>query len=68
MDEFLVESCTKDADEVGQLMCEAYKYASEACYKWHKNNPDLFGNSTPVLFPFNLDGGFKVGNTYLATH
>ena len=49
-------------------MCEAYEYASNACYEWHKNNPHLFPNEGTPDFAFNLDGGYKVGMTYLATH
>lgn len=49
-------------------MCESYKYASDQCFEWHKKHPELYGNSSPVIFPFNLDGGYKIGQDYLATH
>lgn len=68
MDEFLVEASEEDAEEAGKLMCEAYKYASDKCFEWHKENQELFANSSPVLFPFDLDGGYKVGTDYLQTH
>lgn len=73
MDEFLVEASVVDAEEAGKLMCEAYKYASDACYEWYLENEHLFPNEGNATFPFNLDGGFKmseVGNkgNYLQTH
>lgn len=64
-DEVLIEASDEDAEEVGQLMCDAYKYASDQCLEWHKNNSDYFNH---VSFPFNLDGGFKVGTSYLEVH
>ncbi len=73
MDEFLVEASDEDADAAGALMCEAYKVASDACYEWYLENEYLFPNDGKPLFPFNLDGGYKLselGNkgTYLQTH
>lgn len=55
-------------------MCEAYKYASDKCFEWYKENPDKFPNiHGGVLFAFNLDGGYKVSElgakgNYLQTH
>ena len=74
MDEFLVEASDGDAEDAGKLMCEAYKYASDKCFEWYKENPDKFPNITGgVLFSFNLDGGYKVSDlgakgNYLQTH
>lgn len=68
MDEFLCESSEEDADAIGKLMCEAYKYASDRCYEWHMNRHSLFPNQGTPLFAFNLDGGWKVGDNYLQTH
>lgn len=67
-DEFLCEASEGHQDVTGKLMCEAYKYASNECYNWHKNYPDLFPNKGGVLFPFDLDGGYKTGLCYLDTH
>ncbi len=73
-DEFLVEASDQDAEEAGKLMCESYKYASDKCFEWYKENPNKFPNiHGGVLFAFNLDGGYKVselGNkgNYLQTH
>lgn len=64
-DEFLVESSEEDAEEVGQLMDDAYKYASDVCWEWHKKNSSYFKH---ISFPFNLAGGYKVGETYLEVH
>lgn len=68
MDEFLVECAEEQADVIGKLMCEAYKYASDECYKWHMKHQDLFPNNGTPIFAFNLDGGFKIGDNYLETH
>lgn len=67
-DEFLCEASDQDADEVGKLMCRAYKYASDFVFEWYKENPDMFPNHGAPEFAFNLDGGFKVGDNYLSTH
>lgn len=63
-DEFLVESNPDCADEVGQLMCEAYEYVSTACWEWHKNKSSWFKPS----FAFNLAAGYKVGENYWDCH
>lgn len=65
MDEFLVEASDKDANAVGQLMCDAYEYASNECLKWHKAESAWFKD---LSFAFNLAGGFKVGKNYLDVH
>lgn len=64
-DEFLVESNPACQQEVGALMCESYKYASDKCFEWHKEHSQWFSD---LEFPFNLDGGFKVGETYCDVH
>ena len=64
-DEFLCESHEDCADEVGKLMTDSYKYASDRCFEWHQTESKWFSDLT---FPFNLDGGFKVGYTYLDVH
>ena len=64
-DEFLVDSTPEAADEVGALMCESYKYASDECFKWHQEHSKWFKDLT---FAFNLDGGYKIGYNYLQVH
>lgn len=64
-DEFLVESNEDCKDEVGRLMCESYKYASDECFKWHKEHSQWFKD---LEFPFNLDGGYKLGKNYYDVH
>lgn len=64
-DEFLCESHEDCAEEVGQAMCDAYKFASDACFEWHKENSSWFKD---LSFAFNLDGGYKVGLDYLSVH
>jgi hypothetical protein len=67
-DEFLTEAPEELADEVGALISESYKYASDECFRWYTENPDKFPNEGKPLFPFNLDGGYKIGNNYLEVH
>lgn len=64
-DEFLCESHEDCADEVGKAMTASYKYASDMCFEWHKTKSKWFKQLT---FAFNLDGGYKIGHTYLETH
>tara|TARA_R110000803_G_scaffold13482_9_gene37931 strand:- start:13627 stop:15951 length:2325 start_codon:yes stop_codon:yes gene_type:complete len=64
-DEFLVDSDKSCADEVGALMCESYKYASDMCFEWHKTKSVWFKH---LEFPFNLDGGYKIGGSYWDVH
>ncbi len=68
MDEFLVECDESVTEEVGKLMCEAYKYASDKVFEWHMENPDRFPNTGTPTFAFDLDGGYAVGDNYLQTH
>jgi len=64
-DEFMVESDIGCQQEVGALMCESYKYASDRCLEWHQEQSKYFIN---LEFPFNLDGGYKVGENYYDVH
>ncbi len=64
-DEFLCESHEDCAEEVGKAMTDSYKFASDACFEWHQTKSKHFKDLT---FPFNLDGGFKVGMDYLSVH
>ena len=67
-DEFTTEAPEEVARSVGELISESYKYASDMCFEWYKHNPDKFPNQGGPLFPFNLDGGFKIGDNYLEVH
>jgi hypothetical protein len=64
-DEFMVESDLGCKHEVGALMCESYKFASDECFEWHKKHSRYFKN---LEFPFNLDGGYKLGKNYYEVH
>lgn len=64
-DEFLVESHEDCADEVGKMMCVAYKHASDRCAEWHREKSKIFPD---INFAFDLNGGFKTGINYLAVH
>lgn len=67
-DELLVDSHPDIAEEVGQLLCEAYETASYECWEWHKKYSKWFVGGDFPEFMFNLDGGYKIGDTYLETH
>ena len=67
-DEFLLECSDEDAESAGKLACECYKWASDQIFEWYKSNSHLFPNEGSPDFAFNLDGGYKVGTTYLSTH
>ena len=67
-DEFLLEASDEDAEAAGKLACECYKWASDQIFEWYKKNEDLFPNQGSPDFAFDLDGGYKVGTTYLQTH
>lgn len=64
-DEFLCESHKDCVDEVGKAMTASYKYASDSVFEWHRTKSKWFNDLT---FAFNLDGGYKVGHTYLDVH
>lgn len=64
-DEFLVECDTELADQVGELMCESYRIASTTIFEWHKEHSRYFKH---LNTPFNLDGGYKVGGSYIECH
>ena len=64
-DEFLVESHEDCTEEVGKLMSESYRYASDATWDWHKSKSKWFND---ITFCFNLDGGYEVGDSYLSVH
>lgn len=64
-DEVLIEAALGCEHEVGELMCQCYTEASNMCFEWHKTKSKFF---TDLTFPFDLNGGYKVGMTYLETH
>lgn len=67
-DEFLTEAHEDCAQEVGEMMCASYKFASDRVFEWHHDHKDLFPNDGVPDFAFNLDGGFDVGHNYLDCH
>lgn len=67
-DELLVECEEEHAHKAGKILSEAYKYASDECFKWYLENPSLFPNKGVPDFAFDLDGGYKVGDNYLEVH
>ena len=65
MDEMLIEANPKDADKIGELLCESYTYASNQVWEWHKEHSRWFSH---ITFPFDLNGGYKVGKNYYECH
>lgn len=67
-DEVLLECTVGYEDKAGQLAGDAYTWAAKQIYLYHKKRPDHFANTTPPEFPIDLNGGYKVGETYYAVH
>ncbi len=64
-DEFLTDSHEDCAEEIGKMMCKAYEDASNMTLEWHQKHSKWFKH---LSFAFNLDGGYKVGKSYLEVH
>lgn len=64
-DEFLCEAHEDCAEEVGAKMASCYTYASERMFEWHKEKSQWFRDLT---FKIDLNGGYKIGYTYLDVH
>lgn len=67
-DEFSVECAEDIVDDVGKIMCEAYEFASQECWEWHKKNSKWFVGHNQPSFMFNLAAGYKVGDNYWDVH
>lgn len=63
-DEATFECRDQDVEEVGSILSEGYKYASDQCFEWHLKNSDWF----KPTFAFNLDAGYKSGKSYWEVH
>lgn len=64
-DEYLCESHKDCADEVGKAMANSYTYASDRMLEWHQTKSQWFKDLT---FKIDLNGGYKIGKTYLDCH
>ena len=67
-DEKLLEVDQDYAEEVGELASSCYTWAAEQIFNFHKKNPLQFANSSPPLFPIDLNGGYKIGKNYYDCH
>jgi hypothetical protein len=67
-DEVLLECTEGYEDTAGKLAGDAYTWAAKQIYLYHKKRPDHFANTTPPEFPIDLNGGYKVGDTYYSVH
>lgn len=67
-DEVLLEVTKGYEDIAGKLAGEAYTWAANQIFLYHKKNPIDFANSNPPVFPIDLNGGYKVGNNYYDVH
>lgn len=67
-DEILLEISKGYEDMAGKMAGEAYTWAAEQIFLYHKKHPEDFANPEPPLFPIDLNGGYKVGNNYYDVH
>ena len=67
-DELLYEVLYGYEDTVGKIIGDAYTWAAEQIFKDDLKRPNLFPNYNPPKFSIDLNGGYKVGDNYLAVH
>jgi hypothetical protein len=67
-DEKLLEVKEGFEKEVGKLACDAYTWAANEIFKYHKAHPEQFANTGEPLFPIDLAGVYKVGKNYYEVH
>lgn len=67
-DETLFEVTNGYEEQAGRLAGECYSWAAEQIFNWHVKRPDHFANNEPPMFKIDLNGGYKVGNTYYDCH
>jgi hypothetical protein len=67
-DEVLLEVTEGYEEVAGKMAGEAYTWAAQQIFSYHKKNPVDFANSNPPLFAIDLNGGYKVGKDYYSVH
>lgn len=67
-DELLYEVLYGYEDTVGKIIGDAYTWAAGQIFKDDLKRPNLFPNYNPPKFSIDLNGGYKVGDNYLAVH
>lgn len=67
-DEVLLEVSIGYEDIAGKLAGEAYTWAADQIFRYHKSNTVDFANSRPPKFGIDLNGGYKVGDNYYDVH
>lgn len=67
-DEVLLEVSKGYEDVAGTMAGDAYTWAAQQIFNYHKKNPIDFANSNPPKFPIDLNGGYKVGSNYYSVH
>ena len=67
-DELLYEVLHGHEDIVGKIIGDAYTWAAEQIFKDDLKRPNLFPNHSRPKFSIDLNGGYKVGDNYLAVH
>lgn len=67
-DEALFEVLPQYADDVGRMYGQAYDWAANQIFEYHKRVPEDFANFGCPKFPIELDGGYKIGNNYYECH
>lgn len=67
-DEQLIETTIGYEDLAGKMAGDAYTWAANQVYLYHKKHPYHFANEDPPKFSIDLNGGFKTGFNYYDVH
>lgn len=67
-DEILLEVSEGYEDIAGKLAGDAYTWAANQIFLYHKKHPNDFANPRPPMFPIDLNGGYKKGHDYMEVH
>lgn len=67
-DEFMYEVPDEYADEVGTILSDGFKYASQKIYEWLRDESDWFKDDTSIDFAINLSAGYDVAMNYYEVH
>ena len=67
-DEMLVEASEDCAEQIGNLMGEAYTLAAYELKEWHRKKSKWFCDNDLPSFCIDLSSGFKMGKSYASCH
>lgn len=67
-DEYLLEISKGYEDIAGDLAQNSYTWAARQIFLYHKKHPYHFANESPPEFSIDLNGGYKIGDSYYDCH